>query len=43
MSAAERPQNLSLRGVVIADGTGFGKTKQCLLATILLSLLTIRV
>lgn len=41
MSAGERLHNLPRHGAVIADGTGFGKTKQCLVAAILLSLFAI--
>lgn len=37
-SAAERLHNLPLHGAMVADGNGFGKTKQYLLVTILLGL-----
>ncbi|KAJ5529629.1 SNF2-like protein [Penicillium freii] len=39
-SAAEKLRDLQIYGAMIADGTGFGKTKQCLLAALLFSFLT---
>lgn len=39
-SAAGKLRDLQIYGAMIADGTGFGKTKQCLLAALLFSFLT---
>lgn len=39
-SAAGRLRDICIHGAMIADGTGFGKTKQCLLAALLFSFLT---
>lgn len=41
LSAGEKLQDLRIHGAMIADGTGFGKTKQCLLAAMLFALLTV--
>ncbi|CAI7626633.1 unnamed protein product [Penicillium viridicatum] len=38
-SAAKQLQSLQTHGAIIADGTGFGKTKQCLLAALLTAIL----
>ncbi|KGO49252.1 SNF2-like protein [Penicillium expansum] len=40
LSAANKLRDIQIHGAMLADGTGFGKTKQCLLAKLLYSLLT---